>query len=115
MVVFISPLIQIDTEKSGQKKEQKKTMNLAKLKKKFQELLPAKTKHLLEYHCGKQAHELKRVNKLSFSSLNHWMDPKQCVHHQLVEERHYKCNPLFPPPPFLSLILKRSDPTPSNE
>lgn len=51
--------------------------------------------------------KLTSAAKLSLSSLSHWTDPKQCVHHQLVEEMDiFKCNPLLPSPTIsLSLIL----------
>lgn len=66
-------------------KDKKKSYELGKARK-IPRITAYQQKQLSEDHCGKQAHELRRATKLSFSSLNHWLDPKHCIHHQLVEE-----------------------------
>lgn len=81
-------------------------MNLAKLEK-FQELL-----HTSKNQNNGQKiiveNKLTSAAKLSFHSPNHWMNPKQCVHHQLVEEMDILNAILFfLPPPFLSLLFSR--------
>lgn len=91
------------------KQEQKKNpKNLAKLEN-FKELLHASRKN---NNCEKISVKTSSQGaaKWSFSSLNHCMDSKQCVHHQLVEveERDILSTILlFPPPPFLPVSFSR--------
>lgn len=90
--VFISPLI-IGTEESGQTYTQKKNLkDLPKLEK-FLELLHTREKTTI---VRKKKQALGVLLNGAFLPSNHCVDSKQCVHHQLVEERDILY--LFPTP-----------------